>query len=536
VPRIRLASFISVVPTTDSLHLQSDLRNLQIDTSHLEFLTEEILPLLDGSRDKEGVVAAVKGYSRRSVLKFLNSLEAHGLLETVPDEDDLAIDLDRQEQQEFFHAWTKHPEEMARGLKEYKRLISKWVDARTGIIKYLTTEPPDPANFNFVWTSAAVMARSRRAEESSLKTTGFGVGVTSVEAMAKAVAEALELYASSRCSENELAYSSAGTLSEDFLDPRQLYLYDRAQYEGADFPFERFHSRSRIAWTRGQWLDTGAEVWLPAFLTYFGADVSRAQNFAQVTTSGLATSRSLEDASMHAVCELVERDAFMITWLAQVPARRLIPDSVDQTTREIINGFETHGREMRFYLLSVGVDVPVVLCLIRGDGKNWPGATVGLGAHANPVIATRKAILEQALIGPSMRREMLAGQRRIPRRANQIITPLDHALYYVPKQRARALDFLESEKLDPVLLSQLPPPKTISLGLYVSRLQDAGVRVAIKDLTPPDVRAESPFRIVRALGTSLQPIHFGFGLSRSASPRLRRWARNGLNSHPHPLA
>lgn len=536
MPRIRLDGSLSVVRTAAGLHLRSDRRSLQIDTPHLEFLTEEILPLLDGSRDKEGVVAAVKGYSRRSVLKFLNSLEAHGLLETLSDEDDPAIDLDRRGQQELFRAWTKHPEEMARGLKEFKRVISKWVDERTGIIKYLTTEPPDPANFNFVWTSAAVMARSKRAEESSLKTTGFGVGVSPVEAMTKAVAEGLELYASRRCPKNELLYSSASTLSEDFLDPRQLCLYDRAQYKEADFPFECFHSRSRIAWTRGQWLDTGAEVWLPAFLTYFGANVSMDQNFAQVTTSGLATNRSVEDASMHAVCELVERDAFMITWLAQLPARRLIPDSVDQSTRAIISGFETRGREMRFYLLSVGVDVPVVLCLILGDGKNWPGATVGLGAHASPIIATRKALLEQALIGPSMRREMLAGQRRIPRRANQITTPLDHALYYVPKQRARALNFLESEKLDPVLLSQLRQPETISLDLYITRLQDAGVRVAIKDLTPPDVRAASPFRTVRALGTTLQPIHFGFGLSRSASPRLRRWAKNGLNSHPHPLA
>jgi ribosomal protein S12 methylthiotransferase accessory factor len=239
---------------------------------------------------------------------------------------------------------------------------------------------------------------------------------------------------------------------------------------------------------------------------------------------------------MHAVCELVERDAFMITWLAQVPARRLIPDSVDQITSAIIRGFEARGREMRFYLLSVGVDVPVVLCLILGDGKSWPGATVGLGAHASPAIATRKAVLEQAMMAPSMRKEMLAGQRRIPRRANQVRTPLDHALYYVPKLRARALSFLESGKLDPVSLSGMQSPQTVTLDLYLTRLQEAGVRVAVKDLTPADVRAASPFRIVRALGTTLQPIHFGFGLSRSASPRLRRCARNGLNPHPHPLA
>jgi len=425
---------------------------------------------------------------------------------------------------------------MTQGFNQYTKLVSNRSSVQTGIIKHLNTEPPDPANFNFVWTSTATIARSTWAKESSPKTTGFGVGVSSIEAKTKAIGEALELYAASRCSENELLYSSPAALSEAFLDPRQLGLYNRAQYKETDFPFERFHTRSRIAWTRGQWLDTGAAVWLPAFLTYFGARVSMEQSFAQVTTCGLATGTSVEDASIRAICELVERDAFMITWLGQVPARRLLADSaLDQQTRAIVSEFEIQGLEMRFYLLSVGIDIPVVLCLILGDGNSWPGATVGLGAHASLVTATRKAILEQALMGPALRRAMFAGKPRIPTRANQIRTTLDHALYYVPKRRALAFDFLESRKLGPVFLSKLERPETVSLDFHVRRLRDAGVRVAVKDLTPPDV-AKSPFRIVRALGTMLQPMHFGFGRSRACCPRLKLMAKNGLNPRPHPLA
>jgi ribosomal protein S12 methylthiotransferase accessory factor len=426
---------------------------------------------------------------------------------------------------------------MTQGLNQYKRLISDWPPVHAGIIKHLNTEPPDPVNFNFIWTSTAGIARSTGAKESSPKATGFGVGVSSVEATTKAIGEALELYAASRCPENELLYSSPAALTEAFLDPRQVGLYDRDQYEKTDFPFERFHSRSRIAWTRGQWLDTGAAVWLPAFLTYFGAHVSIEQSFAQVTTCGLATGTSVEDASIRAICELVERDAFMITWLGQVSARRLLTDSaLDQQTRAIVSKFEIEGLVMRFYLLSVGIDIPVVLCLILGDGNSWPGATVGLGAHANLVMATRKAVLEQALMGPALRRAMLAGKPRIPARASQIRTTLDHALYYVPKRRALAFDFLESGKLGPVFLSKLERPETVSLDFHVRRLRDAGVRVAVKDLTPPEVAAKSPFRIVRALGTMLQPMHFGFGRSRACCPRLKPMAKKGLNSRPHPLA
>lgn len=62
-----------------------------------------------------------------------------------------------------------------------------------------------------------------------------------------------------------------------------------------------------------------------------------------------------------------------------------------------------------------------------------------------------------------------------------------------------------------------------------------GVRVAIVDVTSPDV-ASSPFRVARALGENLQPIHFGHRLAQLANPRLARRAADGFNPHPHPLA
>jgi len=418
--------------------------------------------------------------------------------------------------------------------RKFSEPILRWAKKCLNLTS-LRTDPPDPANFKFVWTSVAVMPPPNPAKGPSARATGHGAGVSSAESRAKAIGEALEIYAGNRCDQGELVYARAGDLRGEFLDPRQLCLYSRAQYRLARFPFESFQSGSRIAWTRGRWVDTGKAVWLPAFLTYFGADVSAQQSFAQVTNSGVASGMSVEDAAMRAVAELVERDSFMITWLAQKSAVRLIVDSaLDRPARQIINRFEARGTRLRFYLLNTGIDVPVILCLGRGDGTNWLGATVGLGAHLDSVLALRKAILEQALIGPALWKEMLSG-RRIPARARQIKTTLDHALYYAPKHRARAFDFLDTTG-DVVCLSDLPQPKNISLRHYTERLRPAGVRVAIKDLTPPDIAAETPFRVVRALATRLQPIHFGYGLTREGNTRLRSFAKDGLNLRPHPLA
>ena len=79
-------------------------------------------------------------------------------------------------------------------------------------------------------------------------------------------------------------------------------------------------------------------------------------------------------------------------------------------------------------------------------------------------------------------------------------------------------------------------PSDLSLDGVVRTLARAGVRVAFKDLTPDDVAANSSFRVVRALASGLQPLWFGGETPRLISPRLRRFAKNGLNPRPHPLA
>jgi ribosomal protein S12 methylthiotransferase accessory factor len=81
----------------------------------------------------------------------------------------------------------------------------------------------------------------------------------------------------------------------------------------------------------------------------------------------------------------------------------------------------------------------------------------------------------------------------------------------------------------------LEEPPERSLRLCIERLKAAGMRVAVKDVTSPDVAA-SPFRVVRALGVNMQPIDFGFTVRRLGNPRLRALLTGNANPYPHPVA
>jgi ribosomal protein S12 methylthiotransferase accessory factor len=176
------------------------------------------------------------------------------------------------------------------------------------------------------------------------------------------------------------------------------------------------------------------------------------------------------------------------------------------------------------------------MCLALGDGKAWPGVTVALAANLSPRAAVRGAIFEQGQVGPYLARLMANGQHTIPREPDEVRTLTDHALYYFPANRLPIFDFLRSA-VTPVPMADLAEPPVVSLEACTERLRMSGVRVGIADLTAPDV-AQSPFRVVRALGADMQPIDFGFGVRRLPCLRLQTMlsADPGLNPHPHPLA
>ncbi len=422
---------------------------------------------------------------------------------------------------------------------DLRKLLAGWVDSRTGIIKQLVVDAPQASEPELPITSHAILASYTEGVYSpSGSEMGSGKGLTAVEAMIGAVGEAIERYSASRYRKVDLYRSALNDLNGDSLDPRWLCLYDDAQYAQPNFPFARFDPNRPIEWIRGYWLDTGGAVWVPALLAYFDFRASPEERFCQVTSNGLAAGVSIEDAALRAALETVERDAFMIAWRAERPGRKLLLDNtIEPDIHEVVRQLRERGVEIELFLLDAGLPIPTVMCLGVGDGKRWPSFTVALAAHLSPRTAARRAILEQGHVGPYLARLMLDVERTIPAQPEEVRTLIDHALYYAPADRGRALDFLRTGCARPIPFVELAEPPDVSLGTCIRRLHTGGVRLAIADVTSPDLTA-SPFRVARALGVDMQPIDFGFGLRRLACSRLRGLLVGGqdLNRHPHPLA
>src|SRR5262245_30502431 len=104
MPRIRISPSASVTSTEAGILIRSDLGSFQLQGHDVRIFVEQMLPLLDGSWDREVIIDSLSSYSRESVASFLNVLEERGLLETITDERPIARRW--RGQREFFRQWS----------------------------------------------------------------------------------------------------------------------------------------------------------------------------------------------------------------------------------------------------------------------------------------------------------------------------------------------------------------------------------------------------------------------------------------------
>lgn len=393
--------------------------------------------------------------------------------------------------------------------------LAGWVDRRTGIISDLFIEPPDDPRMSLPIIATAappyVMEKDGTLRRLPL---GWGKGLTISGALLSAVGEAIERYSASIVDPEKIIWKRPDELEGEFIDPRDCGLYGEAQYQRDDFPYVRFDPGIVHPWVLGNWLHNKQPVWVPAIFVFLSIELRQEQAIAQGTSNGLAASTSKDDAALRAIMELVERDAFMSTWLTATPAQPIqLDDTLDPLLHIVLEGIEALGAMVEVYTLPASATGTTVLCLALGDGDQYPGVTFGLGCDLEPQAALKQAVLELGQTGPYLRRMMRSGVLTPAADPGGVREMLDHAAYYFPKERAAAFDRLRGESTT-VKLRDLK-------RIEMRSLEEAGVRVALVDVTSADV-ATGPFSVMRAVSPDLQPIWYGYGLERIHKLKIAR--------------
>lgn len=164
----------------------------------------------------------------------------------------------------------------------------------------------------------------------------------------------------------------------------------------------RFHAQKRLLWIEGVNLLDGQSLWLPYEMVHTDYTHPSAPGHGcfPASTNGLASGNHPLEATCHAICEVIERDATSV-WHA-LPARRraetrIKPDSIaDPACRSVLERFEAAGLEIAIWDVTSDVGVPCFYCLLL-EGAGSPGHLgAGAGCHPASEIALLRALTEAA--------------------------------------------------------------------------------------------------------------------------------------------
>lgn len=201
--------------------------------------------------------------------------------------------------------------------------IERAVDSLVGIVRTVSQQHLDLKGPRvFCDTSYAVDISILNSQQSSFN--NGGAGYNSADSFRAAVGESLERYAACVVEDDRLLFGNWIGLDTSIGHPNQYELFSDEQYKSRGFPFKPFTEKTCIRWIEGISWHSKTSVWIPASMVYL--PYSPAKGEASITpciSTGLAAGSSIEAAVLNGLYEVVERDAFSITWLTNIPPIRV---------------------------------------------------------------------------------------------------------------------------------------------------------------------------------------------------------------------
>lgn len=449
-------------------------------------------------------------------------------------------------------SWDEPPPfEPRRILEQMPRLMS-W---RTGFINSLypvRQEPNEPRLHSYIARTGDILHHPRINNWC-----GTGIGLTAEEAIGATLGEALERYALF-VAQPPLVQARYRDVQDCAINPADFARLSEQEYARAASMGLRLQPQAEdtvYSWVWGYSLQRRQPVLVPATLVYWNNEqFAPTERFALPVSSGTTLSQSLLQATLQGLYEVVERDAFMISWLNQLGTPRLEPAALAAQSpllKQILDSARNSHVEIRLNNLTTDTGIPVVLCTCLNAGTRTPGLVVGASCNIDPEKAAAKAILEafhcRVFFTDWFRQSAGIGQegRLEP---NNIASRDQHVILYTQPEMVGALDFLKAgpvQELQAVGANNSIPNSTAGkLTECVNRLAQCGMEAVVVDITVPEV-AELGYRVVKVLIPQAQPLSFG-PLRHVSGPRLYELpvklgyrssplSESQLNPLPHPF-
>lgn len=434
-------------------------------------------------------------------------------------------------------------------LHRLTNIVDALVDERVGIVKYVKELRREPGIPDFFCYYAKACNTQAFGPIKNFSNTG-GASAYRELAAAKAIGEAVERYCSAIYDKESFPLTSFQDASFPCIPPEEFALYSKEQYCHPDFPYRPFTHSTPVRWAPTIDLTTKETWYVPAatvFIPYWFDEKNGEAPILQPISTGLACHCSYEEAAISAICEVIERDAFMLTWQAGISRPQILIDSLSPNNQDLVSRFERTGNSVFLFHLNMDHAVPVVLAVARCLAEDGPALCFAASADLDPEDAVRKSLEELA----HTRRLAQSLKTSVPSTVTDsnfgAVSHQDaHLRFYGDHVNSRFADFLFASE-ERVNFQNIANPFQGELHKnlqdLVDQIHSVNHRVLLTDLTTSDV-GDLGLSVVRAIIPGFHPLQMGHATRSLGGTRL--WEvpqqlgypgvarEGGDNPAPHP--
>ncbi|MDR3223104.1 MAG: YcaO-related McrA-glycine thioamidation protein [Methanobrevibacter sp.] len=214
-----------------------------------------------------------------------------------------------------------------------------------------------------------------------------GKGATKTQAKASALMEGFERYSAEKQSiDNKKIIINTVQEIENSIELNNLNI-PKIDY-----------NNSEIEWIESIEINTEKKYHVPANSVFHPYSSSSSLKLFRSNTNGLASGNVREEAVLHGIFEVVERDAWSIFELTKLNNEEIeLNDFKNPLINEMLEKFENSNIEIKLMNLTADVNIPTIAASADDKFLKDPALlTFGLGTHLNPEIAVLRALTEVA--------------------------------------------------------------------------------------------------------------------------------------------
>ncbi|MDP2215816.1 MAG: YcaO-related McrA-glycine thioamidation protein [Methanolobus sp.] len=184
-----------------------------------------------------------------------------------------------------------------------------------------------------------------------------------------------------------------------FIDSFEGALSRGSAVDPASLLLSEMHSPEQlIEWTTGWDLLKKEEIAVPANAVFHPYNApGRAAKLFRSNTNGLAAGNMPEEAILHGLLEVIERDALSTAEFHRFPGKEIILTAEDGENYELLRRFLDNDIDVKLWLLPHDTEITTVVAATDDVRLMDPALLVmGAGAHLKPEIAIKRALTEAA--------------------------------------------------------------------------------------------------------------------------------------------